>query len=377
MQCPRCSASNNPASKFCAACGAPLPASGQSGTGATAQGQGAAPPTPGGLALPGDWGGPPPPPPGGFPAPSPFGGPAAAPFNTPNSPYGPPPAYAPPPPMPGMGNPMPPPPMPGPPPMGLGGPGADQPWAPPGVGPFPPAPAWGQPNAAPQGQVSNANPYAPTMTPDGAPAPVQQMPPAPFAPPGLAPPGLATPGLGGPPVLPPQGPGMPPAWGPELMRAPEEASYPRNTGAGAPMPDRGSLPSAPPLPLPTPPVPGPSAGADPEQVPDGAPRVLAGFLVSYESTELGTFWPIYQGRNSLGRKDAAIGLDIEIDNATTSSRHAVLLASARPGRVKVEDQGSTNGTFVNEVKLIPSSRHELKDGQKIRFGGFTAILKLV
>jgi pSer/pThr/pTyr-binding forkhead associated (FHA) protein len=108
-----------------------------------------------------------------------------------------------------------------------------------------------------------------------------------------------------------------------------------------------------------------------------APQVLAGFLVSYEGNDTGVFWPIYQGQNIVGRQGAAPGLAVEIDHPTTSSRHAVLLASARPARIKVEDLGSTNGTFVSDQPLERGRKHELRDGDAIRFGGFTAIIKIV
>jgi hypothetical protein len=119
------------------------------------------------------------------------------------------------------------------------------------------------------------------------------------------------------------------------------------------------------------------AGRDPEQVDANAPRVIAGFLVSYEGNELGAFWPIHQGQNQLGRKGAAPGLDIEIDHPTTSSRHAVLYASARPARLKLEDSGSTNGTFLRDQQLERGRRYEVQDGDVVRFGGFTTIVKLV
>jgi pSer/pThr/pTyr-binding forkhead associated (FHA) protein len=106
-------------------------------------------------------------------------------------------------------------------------------------------------------------------------------------------------------------------------------------------------------------------------------RTLAGFLVSYEATELGVFWPIYQGQNVVGRKGAAPGLDIEIDHPTTSSRHAVIHATARPGRLRVEDPGSTNGTFLGEQMLEKNRPHELRDGELVRFGGFNVIVKIV
>ena len=104
---------------------------------------------------------------------------------------------------------------------------------------------------------------------------------------------------------------------------------------------------------------------------------MAGFLISYEADELGRFWPVHQGRNEVGRLGAAEGLNLPIDHPTTSSRHAVLLASARPARLKVEDLGSTNGTYVNNERIAPGVRHELRDGDAVRFGGFGVVVKLL
>jgi hypothetical protein len=117
--------------------------------------------------------------------------------------------------------------------------------------------------------------------------------------------------------------------------------------------------------------------ADPEFVDPHAPRALAGFLVSYEGNELGVFFPIFQGQNLVGRKGAAPGLNIELEHGTTSSRHATLFASARPGRMKIEDMGSTNGTFVGDLMLERGKKHELKDGDVVRFGGYVTIIKIV
>jgi pSer/pThr/pTyr-binding forkhead associated (FHA) protein len=99
--------------------------------------------------------------------------------------------------------------------------------------------------------------------------------------------------------------------------------------------------------------------------------------VSYEGSELGTFYPIYQGQNLVGRKAAAPGLAIELEHGTTSSRHAMIYASARPGRVKIEDVGSTNGTFIGDLMLERGKKHELKDGEVVRFGGYVTIVKII
>lgn len=121
----------------------------------------------------------------------------------------------------------------------------------------------------------------------------------------------------------------------------------------------------------------PGVSQDPELVPENAPRILAGFFVSYDTQPLGRMWPIYQGKNRVGRQGAAPDLDIGIDHPTASTRHALVYASAAPGRVKIEDTGSTNGTLVNGSRLPVGVRHELRDGDRIRFGLLSAIVKII
>jgi FHA domain len=132
-----------------------------------------------------------------------------------------------------------------------------------------------------------------------------------------------------------------------------------------------------PPPMAAPSAPPPPVAAPGPTVSDPSLRVLAGFLVSYETTELGVFWPIYQGQNIVGRKGAAPGLDIELDHPTTSSRHAVIHATARPGKLRVEDPGSTNGTFLGEHMIEKNKSHDLRDGEAVRFGGFNVIVKII
>jgi pSer/pThr/pTyr-binding forkhead associated (FHA) protein len=118
------------------------------------------------------------------------------------------------------------------------------------------------------------------------------------------------------------------------------------------------------------------AALDPEALPEGAPRILAGFLISYDVQPLGRAWPIFQGTNRVGRQGAGVSLDVELDHPTASSRHAVILASACPGRMKLEDTGSTNGTMLNGARLARGARHEIKDGDRIRFGLLSTIVKI-
>jgi diguanylate cyclase (GGDEF)-like protein len=79
-------------------------------------------------------------------------------------------------------------------------------------------------------------------------------------------------------------------------------------------------------------------------------------------------------RTTLGERDVVIGraaqADLQIDAESVSRTHAVLSRNAR-GYV-LRDQGSTNGTFVNDQ---PIRERMLKDGDQIRIG--RAMLKFL
>ncbi len=107
------------------------------------------------------------------------------------------------------------------------------------------------------------------------------------------------------------------------------------------------------------------------------PNALRGFLVSYQSNTAGDFWPLHGGRKTVGRANSGEQVDIPLSDATISSRHAALIVDATAGTVQVEDTGSTNGTFVNEEHIGFNGKRELRDGDKIRFGGFSTVVKVV
>jgi len=114
-------------------------------------------------------------------------------------------------------------------------------------------------------------------------------------------------------------------------------------------------------------------------VPPGTPggRMLRAFLLAYQSNPNGDFWPLHGGRLTVGRANAGENLDIPIADATISSRHAALVIDNVSGSVHVEDTGSTNGTYVNDEHLGFNGRRELRDGDRVRFGGFTTMVKVI
>jgi hypothetical protein len=161
---------------------------------------------------------------------------------------------------------------------------------------------------------------------------------------------------------------------------------PPQQGFGAPPPPQqgfGSQPGFPPAQQPGS-FPGSGApGAEPPAVaapappPNLPPNALRGFLVSYQSNTQGDFWALNGGRKTIGRANSGEQVDIPLSDATISSRHAALVIDGVAGTVQIEDTGSTNGTFVNEEHIGFNGKRDLRDGDKIRFGGYTTIVKVV
>jgi hypothetical protein len=169
--------------------------------------------------------------------------------------------------------------------------------------------------------------------------------------------------------------GLPP---PPLIASPPAFGLPAPpVAAGGPPIHAIGVPGSTGRPSPSPASQAAAARAAPFEFPLDGPRTLVGFLVSFDNVDIGQYWPIHQGRNVVGRQGAATGLDVEIAHPTTSSLHAVVLAAAKPARVAVEDTSSTNGTFVNDNLLAPGQRWDLRDGDRLRFGLFNTIVKVI
>jgi hypothetical protein len=218
--------------------------------------------------------------------------------------------------------------------------------------------------------------------PSAAYAPQAPPPPPPYGAPG----GYGQPG--GPPPFEPARPapaqglgfGGPPAYQP----APPTGAPQGGFGGGgypapAPPPQQPVFqpaPVAPPAPqYAPPPAPGGYAHEPgPAPVPAGA-KQLRGFVVTFQSNPAGDFWPLSTGRTTVGRANAPEPADIALADATISSRHAAFNVDANT--VVVEDTNSTNGTYVNEEHVGQNGRRELRDGDRVRFGGFSTIVKLV
>jgi hypothetical protein len=108
------------------------------------------------------------------------------------------------------------------------------------------------------------------------------------------------------------------------------------------------------------------------------PNALRGFLIAFGTNPSGDFWPLTGGRLVVGRLGAAADrIDISLQDPTISSRHAAMVVDAASGLVTLEDTGSTNGTFVNDEHIGFSGKRDLRDGDRVRFGAYTTIVKLL
>jgi len=92
-------------------------------------------------------------------------------------------------------------------------------------------------------------------------------------------------------------------------------------------------------------------------------KSVAPTLVVISGRPLGKSFYLTQEKMVLGRDLAA---DISIGETAISRRHTEFLIS--PAGVQVRDLGSTNGTFVNDVKLAKEVFQPLQDGDLVRCG---------
>ena len=100
-----------------------------------------------------------------------------------------------------------------------------------------------------------------------------------------------------------------------------------------------------------------------EEKTDAERKKLTGFLVSYSHSPNGQSFPLYEGKNTIGR-DASSHVVIQGDSSV-SEKHFSILYRAVDRKFKFRDEQSSNGTFVND-KLTDEG--ELKNFDLIRIG---------
>ena len=141
--------------------------------------------------------------------------------------------------------------------------------------------------------------------------------------------------------------------------------------AGTPLEAVPAEPAAPTGPDTTSPVP----ITEPEIVPAEEPgRLPAGSkpkLVVIRGQRVDTEYPLYEGDNYLGRADEkAVDIDLEDqeppDRIWSSRQHALI--TLEDGKLTIEDLQSTNGTFVNRLRVHPKQKRPLKVNDIIQIG---------
>jgi len=135
-----------------------------------------------------------------------------------------------------------------------------------------------------------------------------------------------------------------------------------------------------PLPALAPPLdPGPAApaAAAGKEIPAGS----APMLIVIRGQKLNVEFPIYAGQNFIGRADdKPVDIDLEDqeppERVWTSRQHAVLEWNDGAGSLVLEDLNSSNGTYVNRVRVHPGQPQQLYLGDVIQIGNIHMRVKV-
>jgi len=168
------------------------------------------------------------------------------------------------------------------------------------------------------------------------------------------------------PVMPTLPPAIEPIPPPPVVEpvAPPPPIVPVAVAPIVPPPPAPVTPVAPPPPTPVAATPVPSG--------DGAfPAGAEPTLVVMRGLKRNAKYPIYEGPNYIGRSDdKPVDIDLEDqeppDRVWCSRQHAVLHYENQ--RLSIEDLNSSNGTFVNRVKIYPGQIHHLKPDDVVQIG---------
>jgi hypothetical protein len=100
-------------------------------------------------------------------------------------------------------------------------------------------------------------------------------------------------------------------------------------------------------------------------------RKLVGWLVSFTLDESGRDFRLFEGKNKLGRD---LSNDIRISqDGKISGDHATILF--RGDSFYVKDEMATNPSYHNDIEIKPGQAVEVKDGDRLKFGSNTFILR--
>lgn len=93
---------------------------------------------------------------------------------------------------------------------------------------------------------------------------------------------------------------------------------------------------------------------------NGTSRIV-GFLVTYDTVQAGTYYPLHEGRETIGRGS---GATITVNDSKLSQEHAVILY--RNKKFIFQDSLSTNGSALNGKEAV--GQLELHHGDVLEMG---------
>ena len=103
-------------------------------------------------------------------------------------------------------------------------------------------------------------------------------------------------------------------------------------------------------------------------------RKLVGFLVTYSQTASGEYFPVYEGKNSIGRNNSN---DVVIDDDAVSGEHLVLAYYPQNNKFYFDTVGLTqNGTYLND-KFFVRGGDELVDSDVLTVGSTKLLLIVI
>lgn len=82
---------------------------------------------------------------------------------------------------------------------------------------------------------------------------------------------------------------------------------------------------------------------------------IMGLLITYNTIPTGQVFPVYEGRNYIGR-EANSDIPIQGDSQV-SGKHFSILYRVADGKFKFKDEQSSNGTFLNEILTDEGELH--------------------
>ena len=104
-------------------------------------------------------------------------------------------------------------------------------------------------------------------------------------------------------------------------------------------------------------------------------NVLVGFLVSFSKTEIGEFWELREGNNSIGSSQEN---QIFLAEKRVSAKHANINISKDSQnncwKFQLVDLSSTNGTELNDNRLPIYAGQDIKNNDKIKIGEYTLVI---